>query len=111
MTNQVVLNFPGELPEEGLRDPEVLKEAKTGVVLEMLRKGIISQDRAASLLEVGLEALRELMEAHGISGVPGAPEDPTAATAGAWKDLLDCQVFEQEVYDSRKGSPRPEVRL
>lgn len=38
-------------------------------------------------------------------------EDPTAATAGAWKDLLDCQAFEQEVYHNRLLRTRPPVRL
>jgi predicted DNA-binding antitoxin AbrB/MazE fold protein len=38
-------------------------------------------------------------------------EDPTAATAGAWKDLLDCQTFEQEVYQNRLLQTRPQVRL
>jgi predicted DNA-binding antitoxin AbrB/MazE fold protein len=43
---------------------------------------------------------------------PATPdEDPTAATAGAWKDLLDCQVFEEEVYQNRLLHTRPRVRL
>jgi hypothetical protein len=36
--------------------------------------------------------------------------DPFTATAGAWKDLLDCEQFEQDVYDSRLIQTRPEVR-
>ena len=36
--------------------------------------------------------------------------DPLAATAGAWKDLLDCEEFEKDVYESRLIQTRPEVR-
>lgn len=114
MGKQVILDFPGEVPEEGVRDPEILKEAKTGAILEMLRKGIIPQERAASLLEIDLEALCEVMEAHGIpwtEAIPAEPGDPTLATAGAWKGLLDCRTFERDVYDSRQRAPRPDVRL
>lgn len=39
------------------------------------------------------------------------PQDPTTATAGAWKGLLDCEQLEEEVYQSRLQNPRPEVRL
>jgi hypothetical protein len=46
---------------------------------------------------------------HAESLTPG--ENPTAATAGAWKDLLDCQAFEQEVYQNRLLQTRPQVRL
>ena len=36
--------------------------------------------------------------------------DPITASAGAWKDLLDCEQFEQDVYESRLIQTRPEVR-
>ena len=29
---------------------------------------------------------------------------------GAWKELLDCEQFEKDVYESRLTHPRPEVR-
>jgi predicted DNA-binding antitoxin AbrB/MazE fold protein len=35
--------------------------------------------------------------------------DPIAATSGAWKDLLDCDQFERDVYESRLTQTRPEV--
>lgn len=114
MPTQVILRFPGKLPEEVLRDPEILKEGKTVIVLGMLRKGSISQGRAAALLEIDREALADLMATHDIPGnqvVEQESADPTAATAGAWKGLLDCQRFEREVYESRRHHPRPEVRL
>ena len=114
MSTQVVLEFPGELPEEILHDPDILKEGKTAIVLKMLRKGAISQEKAADLLEIDQAALFDLMandDPSGTDEVEQEPKDPTAATAGAWKDLLDCQAFEREVYESRLYHPRPEVRL
>ena len=41
---------------------------------------------------------------------PSADVDPTTATAGAWKDALDCEQFEKDIYESRLRPPRPEVR-
>jgi predicted DNA-binding antitoxin AbrB/MazE fold protein len=38
-----------------------------------------------------------------------AVADPLDASAGAWKDLLDCEQFEKDVYASRSQQPRPEV--
>jgi hypothetical protein len=131
MSRQVIIEFPGELPEEVLHDPEILKEGKITIVLEMLRRGTISQGRAAELLEIDRQALFDLMGAYHIpviettenepreglseplgpagSGTP--EEDPTTATSGAWKGLLDCKEFEKEVYESRLHRTRPEVCL
>ncbi len=116
MSRQVIIEFPDELPEEVLRDPEILQEGKTTIVLEMLRRGTISQKRAAGLLEIGRHALADLIAEHRIPVIELAEqeieaEDPTATTAGVWKELLDCQIFEEEIYESRIRSPRPEVRL
>ena len=129
MSRQVVIEFPDELPEEVLLDPEIVKEGKTAIVLQMLRRGTISQGRAAELLEIDRNTLFDLMEAYRIPmmemtekelkeevsapfGQADAPEeDPTTTTSGAWKGLLDCQAFEKEVYESRLLRTRPEVRL
>ena len=120
MSRQVVIEFPDELPEEVLLDPEIVKEGKTAIVLQMLRRGTISQGRAAELLEIDQNTLFDLMEAYRISvmemteplGPADAPEeDPTTTTSGAWNGLLDCQAFEKEVYESRLLHTRPEVRL
>ena len=114
MSTQVILEFPGELPEEIRRDPEILKEGKRFIVLEMLRRGTVSQDKAAELLEIDLEALRQWLakpDDEGSAVAESEPEDPTTATAGAWKGLLNCQAFEREVYESRRRHLRPEVRL
>lgn len=61
MSRQVILEFPSDLPEEGLDDPEVKKRGKETVVMELLRKGVISQGRAAELLEIDRNTLFDLM--------------------------------------------------
>lgn len=33
------------------------------------------------------------------------------SAAGGWKDLLDCEQFLKDVYESRKIHTRPEVKL
>lgn len=114
MSRQVIIEFPDELPEEVLHDPEILKEGKITIVLEMLRRGTVSQDRATELLEIDQHTLANLMAEYRVPMIEVAEtetESPTATTAGAWKGLLDCQSFEQEIYESRLHPPRPEVRL
>ena len=61
MSTQVILEFPSDLPEEGLHDSEVMKKGKQTIVMEMLRKGVISQGRAAELLEIDRHMLLDLM--------------------------------------------------
>lgn len=121
MSKQVIIEFPGEVPEEILQDPEVMKEARTVIILGMLRKGVIFQSKAAELLEIDQDMLLGLMTKYDIPVVktaeqestPELPpvEDPTSVTAGAWEGLLNCQEFEQEVYESRLYRTRPGVRL
>ena len=33
------------------------------------------------------------------------------SAAGGWKDLLDCDAFIKDVYESRKINTRPEIKL
>ena len=66
MSTQVILEFPSDLPEEGLHDSEVMKKGKQTIVMEMLRKGVISQGRAAELLETDRHTLFDLMGEHHI---------------------------------------------
>jgi predicted DNA-binding antitoxin AbrB/MazE fold protein len=42
---------------------------------------------------------------------PTESGESTTATFGAWKDLLDCEEFEKDVYESRLIQTRPEVQL
>ena len=66
MSNRITLEFPAELPGESLRDPDVVEKGKQAVILEMLRKGAISQGRAAELLTIDRHALFDLMVEHRI---------------------------------------------
>lgn len=75
MLKQVVLEFPVELPEESLKDQEALKKGKETIVLELLRKGEISQGKAAELLEIDRWALFDLMAKHNIPSIKMSSED------------------------------------
>lgn len=61
MSTQVILEFPSDLPEAGLQDSEVIEKGKQTIVMEMLRKGVISQGRSAELLEIDRHTLLDLM--------------------------------------------------
>ncbi len=75
MPKHVVLEFPVELPEEGLRDKGVLKKGKEAVVLALLREGKISQGKASELLEVDRHDLFDLMAKHDIPMANFPPEE------------------------------------
>ena len=66
MPKQVVLEFPVELPEESLKSKEVLEKLKEVMVLELLKRGEISQGKAAELLEISRYDLFDRMEKHDI---------------------------------------------
>jgi predicted HTH domain antitoxin len=66
MSKQVVLEFSAELPDESLQDPDVLNKGKTAIVLEMLKKGNISQGRATELLDMNRHQLFDLMSENQI---------------------------------------------
>lgn len=66
MSREVVLRFPVELPEEKLKDEEVLRKGREGIVLELLRKEEISQGKAAELLEIDRYTLFDLMMKYDI---------------------------------------------
>jgi hypothetical protein len=58
----------------------------------------------------------ELAEGSEILVSVTAPEaipvtDPTGATAGGWRELLDCEMFEEDVYANRLLQTRPRVEL
>lgn len=66
MPKRVVLEFPVELSKESLRNKEVIKKAKEMIVLELLRRGEISQGRATELLEISRHDLFDLMARYDI---------------------------------------------
>ena len=75
MSTQVILEFPSDLPEEGLHDPEIMEKGKRAIVLELLRKSAISQGRATELLEIDRNTLFDLMAEHRISVIEMTEEE------------------------------------
>ncbi len=75
MPKQIVLEFPVEFPEGGLKDKEVLKKGKAIIILELLRKGEISQGKAAELLEIDRHTLFDLMAKYDIPMANFTPEE------------------------------------
>ena len=75
MSTQVILEFPSDLPEEGLHDAEVMKKGKQTIVMELLRKGVISQGRAVELLEIDRHTLFDLMGEYHISVIEMTDEE------------------------------------
>jgi len=74
MPREVLLRFPVELPEE-LKDEEVLKKGREAIVMELLRKGEISQGKAAELLEIDRHALFDLMGKYDIPAIDMTEEE------------------------------------
>jgi len=68
MSREVLLRFPVDLPEE-LKDEDVLRKGKEIIVLELLRKGGISQGKAAELLEIDRHTLFDLMNKYDIPAI------------------------------------------
>jgi predicted DNA-binding antitoxin AbrB/MazE fold protein len=69
------------------------------------------QGRIEPLEPLDLEEGKDIIVTVEYSETMEPNEEPTVSTAGAWKDLLDCEAFEQEVYQNRLVQTRPEVRL
>ena len=72
---RVVLEFSDEVPEKNLQDEEILKKAKQGAVMELLRKGKISQGRAADLLNVSRHDLFDLIAKYDVPMANFHPEE------------------------------------
>lgn len=70
-------------------------------------KARYSRGRIEPLDPLKLEEGSELLITITQTVPPPPGEDPTTATAGAWKGLIDCQTFEREVYESRLRRTRP----
>jgi predicted HTH domain antitoxin len=63
---KLVLEFPPEVLEEDLQDRDVQMKAREGAVMELLRKGKLSQGRAAELLDISRNDLFDLMTKYDI---------------------------------------------
>jgi len=72
-------------------------------------------DWDVKLLETLAERLRKKAKAKRPSRRKSSetpmPEDVLEATAGAWKDTVDCEELKRRIYEDRLVSTRPEVRL
>ena len=84
MPREVLLRFPVELPEE-LKDEEVLRKGREAIVMELLRKGEISQGKAAELLEIDRHALFDLMDKYDIPAID--------MTEGELEEELSRDIF------------------
>ena len=65
MSRDVLIRFPVEVPER-LKDEDVLKKGREAMVMELLRKGEISQGKATELLEIDRNALFDLMDEYDV---------------------------------------------
>jgi predicted HTH domain antitoxin len=66
MSKRIILEFPAEVPGKGLQDEGALQKGKAIIILELLRKGKISQGKAAELLEIDRNEIIDLMAAYNI---------------------------------------------
>lgn len=94
MPKQVTLEFPVDLPEEDLKDEEVVKRGKEAVVLELFRKGKISSGYAADLLGLCLADFMDLLKREGEPFSHYTKEDFK-------KDLEAITHYEKETPPSR----------
>jgi len=75
MSRRVILEFPDELSQSDLEDRDVLQRGKEAVVLELLRKGRISQGKAAQLMGISRQDLFDVMASHNIPMADFSPEE------------------------------------
>jgi predicted HTH domain antitoxin len=61
MSKELVLDFPDELKDEDLKDSDVKARAMEAAVLELLKKGKVSQGKAAELLGISRWDISDLM--------------------------------------------------
>ena len=87
MIRRLVLEFPEGVQEKDLQDEEVLLKAKEAAVMELLRKGKISQGKAAELLDISRHDLFDLMAKYDIPAIEMTREE--------LKRELSKEVFEK----------------
>ena len=87
MSRRLVLEFPEGVQEKDLQDEDVLLKAKEATVMELLRKGKISQGKAAELLDISRHDLFDLMAKYDIPAIEMTREE--------LKRELSRQVFEK----------------
>ena len=87
MSSRLVLEFPEGIQEKDLQDDDVLLKAKEAAVMELLRKGKISQGKAAELLEITRYELFDVMAKYDIPVIEMTEEE--------LKRELSKKVFEK----------------
>ena len=75
MSSRLVLEFPEGIQEKDLQDGDVLLKAKEAAVMELLRKGKISQGKAAELLEISRHDLFDFMAKYDIPVIEMTKEE------------------------------------
>jgi len=80
-------------------------------MIEQTVKARYHQGKIEPLEPLELEEGDELVVTVTRQESHGADQEGTTPTFGAWKDLLDCEQFEKDVYESRLIRTRPNVRL
>jgi len=75
MSSRLVLEFPEGIQEKDLQDGDVLLKAKEAAVMELLRKGKISQPKAAELLEISRHDLFDFMAKYDIPVIEMTKEE------------------------------------
>lgn len=75
MSSRLVLEFPEGIHEKDLQDDDVLLKAKEAAVMELLRKGKISQGKAAELLEISRYDLFDFMAKYDIPVIEMTEEE------------------------------------
>lgn len=66
------------------------------VIEEIIEKLALLPQKEREEIIIALEKLGSKEEM-----TTGGSNDPTTATAGAWKDLIDCDKLLEEIYFSR----------
>src|SRR5207244_3323143 len=100
--SEYLVHRPGQ-DNLNILDPVItLEEPMTKTIRARYREG-----KLEPLEPLGLEEGAEVMLTVDHPEPPPAVIDPITASAGAWKDLLDCEQFEKDVYESRLLQTRP----
>lgn len=75
MPKELVLDFPDELKDEDLKDSDVKARAMEAAVLELLKKGRVSQGKAAEILGLSRQDFFDLMSKHDIPMANFSPQE------------------------------------
>ena len=72
-------------------------------------KGYYTKGRIEPAESLGLKEGAEVEVTVSLAPTGTRAPAPTESTAGSWGALIDCEKFEEEVYESRLLTTRPGV--